>query len=233
MKIRHPALIRLLSGATAGLIRPWIASLRPRIDTRLCGDHPADPREQRYIYVFWHEYLLAAMHFRSTPVHILISHHADGELIAQACHRLGVGVVRGSSRHGGTAALMELHRVSRETHLAVTPDGPRGPRRVLQPGVVRLASQIGLPIVPMGVGFRRCWRASSWDRFAAPMPFTAMHIVGGEPTVVPPQLKADKTEHYRQLVERRLNDATEDAERWSQGHPRSYDTPADVAAPAA
>lgn len=233
MKIRHPALIRLLSGASAALIRPWMASLRPRIDLRLSGQHPADPRENRFIYIFWHEYLLAAMLFRSTPVHILISHHADGELIAQACQRLGVGVVRGSSRHGGTAALLELHRVSRETHLAVTPDGPRGPRRTLQMGVVRMAAQVGLPIVPMGVGFKRCWRASSWDRFAAPMPFSDVHLVGGEPTVVPREMKPDQTEYYRQLVEKRLNEATDDAERWAEGRPRLCETTSEVSVPAA
>lgn len=220
MKIRHPILIRGAGRLMAALIRPWIATLQLKVDDRRSGSHPRDPRDQRFIYVFWHETMLAAMLFRSTPVHMLISQHADGEIIAQACGHLGIQVVRGSSRHGGAAALVELHRVSQFSHLAITPDGPRGPRRQLQPGVVRLASQVGLPILPVGIGFTRAWRAGSWDHFAVPVPFSGLRFVGGEPIEVPAKLTRDNTEFYRGLVEDRLREATEDAERWAADLPR-------------
>jgi lysophospholipid acyltransferase (LPLAT)-like uncharacterized protein len=183
--------------------------------------HPTDPRVQRYIYAFWHETLLFPA-ARRAKVHILISQHADGELIAQVCRHLGIGVVRGSSTRGGSQALLELLHCSRRAHLAVTPDGPRGPRRRLQRGLILLASASGLPIVPCGVGFARAWRARSWDRFAVPHPWSTATGVLGPAIRVPPRLTRDGLEHYRRLVEEQLLLATDAAERWAKGgvHPK-------------
>ena len=103
----------------------------------------------------------------------------DGEIIAQICQRLGVGVIRGSTARGGCHALLEMIRNQDETtHLAITPDGPRGPRRELKAGVVMVASQSGLPIVPVGIGvsgptastFALIWKLEPKGVTAAPCP---------------------------------------------------------------
>ena len=133
-----------------GTIRYRIAMADPAV-------YPADPRRQRYIYAFWHESILVATGFH-TKIQILISQHADGELIARVCRHLGVGTIRGSSTRGGSQALLELMRASKQAHLLVTPDGPKGPRRQLALGIIFLASITGLPIVPVGVGFASAWR---------------------------------------------------------------------------
>ena len=62
-------------------------------------------------------------------IRVLISQHTDGELIAQICQRLGIGVIRGSTARGGSQALLEMIRSAGDGHLGITPDGPRGPRR--------------------------------------------------------------------------------------------------------
>lgn len=213
MKLRHPRLIRIVSWLTAGALRPWVATLRADADSGPSGPYPADPSVQRYIYVFWHESLLAAFLYRRYPGHVLISQHADGELIAQACERMGVGVVRGSSRKGGAKALLQMYRLSQTTHLVITPDGPRGPRRRMHQGVVQLASHVGLPILPVGIGFRSAWRANSWDRFAIPRPFSKIFFRAGEPLHMPPHLDECELEAQRLRAERALLDATERAER--------------------
>src|SRR5205807_125625 len=129
--------------------------------------HPTDARVERYIYSFWHEALLFPTAFDGRA-NILISLHADGELIARVCRHLGAGVVRGSTTRGGMAGLMGMILKSRSSHLLITPDGPRGPRRRLQMGVVLLASLTGLPVVPLGLTFAPAWRVSSWDQMLLP-----------------------------------------------------------------
>lgn len=216
MKLRDPRLIRLAAVIVALAIRVWMATVRVRLVNRDAADHPADADRARYIYTCWHEALLAPVKFRAR-VRVLISKHADGELIAQACGHLGYGVVRGSSSRGGGEALVELWDCSRKSHLLFTPDGPRGPRRRVQPGVIALAARSGLPILPVGVGFRHAWRARSWDRFALPRPFTTCICVSGEAVRVAPTVGREGLEYYRNLVEERMHAATEEAERLARG----------------
>jgi lysophospholipid acyltransferase (LPLAT)-like uncharacterized protein len=85
----------------------------------------------RFIYAMWHEYLLLPVyHYARPDIHVLVSHHSDGDIIAGICHSLGVPAVRGSTTRGGAQATRDLLRVGRGSHLALTPDGPRGPRRL-------------------------------------------------------------------------------------------------------
>jgi lysophospholipid acyltransferase (LPLAT)-like uncharacterized protein len=219
MKLRSPWILRAVGLAGAVLIRLWMGTIRLRVFHGDAVRHPADHRKERYIYAFWHETLLVPAAAR-TAIHILISQHADGELIAQVCRFLGLRVARGSSTRGGTAALLELHRHSKVTHLAVTPDGPRGPRRRVHVGLIYLASLTGLPVVALGVGYARAWRARSWDRFAVPMPFSAATCVICPAVHVPARLDRQSLDRYRLLVEEQLTNATAAAERWAQGGPR-------------
>lgn len=219
MKLRHPALIRLLGFAGAWVIKGWHGTLRMRVDSRASGGLPLDPRRRRCIYAFWHENMFVATRF-GAKTNVLISEHADGELIAQVTRHMKMGAVRGSSRRGGGRALLELLRLHKARHIAITPDGPRGPRRKLQPGVVFLASRMGLPIVLIGVGYEKAWRANSWDRFATPHPFSLATCVTTAPIDVPAGLKSAGLESYRRLIEEELEYITEDAERWATGRPR-------------
>lgn len=103
------------------------------------------------IIAFWHgRQLMMPLAYRGPSIAVLISQHRDGELVARILSRFGYGTVRGSSTRGGTPALRELVRLGRTgTDLAVTPDGPQGPRSVVQAGVVALAKLTGLPIIPL------------------------------------------------------------------------------------
>jgi lysophospholipid acyltransferase (LPLAT)-like uncharacterized protein len=210
MKLRHPTLIRLVALLAALVVRAWMGTLRVRLVFRGGRVHPADPRRERFIYAFWHESLLAPT-VRKTRIRILISQHADGEFIAQVCRFLGYGVVRGSSTRGGSLALLDLIDAGGRSHLGVTPDGPRGPRRQLKVGVIYLASRTGLAIVPIGIGYSRAWRFRSWDRFALPVPFSTLVGVLGEELRVPAGLDRDGLERYRKLVEERCLAATAEA----------------------
>jgi len=214
MKLRNPVVIRLLGFMSAWVLRVWLATLHYRIVFPNGIVHPVDPRRERFIYAFWHESFLVPAFVR-TRVHALISHHADGELITQVCRGLRYGVIRGSTSRGGVAALRELLRSARKGHLLVTPDGPRGPRRRIQPGLIYLASHTGLPIIAVGVGFSHAWRARSWDRFAVPRPWSTLFVVLSEPIAVPPDLTRSQLDDYRLRVEEHFRRLTDLAETWA------------------
>ena len=103
------------------------------------------------IIAFWHDQqLMMPLAYRGNGAHILISQHRDGELIRRIVKRFGFGVVRGSTTRGGGVALRQLIRLGRAGEdLVVTPDGPKGPRHVVQKGSIYLAQATGLPIVPL------------------------------------------------------------------------------------
>jgi lysophospholipid acyltransferase (LPLAT)-like uncharacterized protein len=168
------------------------------------------------IYVFWHEYLLLPLALRGhCHLSMLLSQHADADILARIAYHVGFDCVRGSSRRGGARAIMELEEQSRHKHLTITPDGPRGPRRQLAMGPVYLASRLQLPLVAMGFGYDRPWRMNSWDHFAVPRPFSRARAVVGPAMTVPADLDRADLEGCRGRVERLMNCLTSEAEAWA------------------
>ncbi len=150
---------------------------------------PYDPDDpQRNLYAFWHARMLMIPRLSRGLWHgyMLISSHRDGGFIADTMHLLGIETVRGSSTRGGARAMLQMLRAVKDEnrHLAITPDGPKGPREKVQKGTVQLAMKAGLPIVPVCYATRRHWRINSWDHFYIPQPFTRGVFVFGEPVVV-------------------------------------------------
>ncbi len=218
MKIRSPWLMRPLAWAGTRTLRGWLRTLR--YEHHALGA-AVDPNGTdlpcRYIYAMWHEYLLLPIFRYARPdISVLISRHADGQWVAEMCRQLHIPVVRGSTRRGGGEAVLRLLKAGRVGHLALTPDGPQGPRRRVQPGLIYLAARTGLPIVPVGFGLDRPWRMASWDRFALPRPGSRARCVTGLPIAVPADAEKDALEAYRCQVEASLLAVTAAAERWAE-----------------
>jgi lysophospholipid acyltransferase (LPLAT)-like uncharacterized protein len=217
MKFNHPVLLQFIGWAGAGTLRAWVHTINVRVHSEL---PEADPRTatQGYLYCLWHEtLLLPAAVFADRGIHLLISQHNDGEYITRIVEQLGFKVVRGSTTRGAVRAVRELARSAESANLAITPDGPKGPRQVLQNGALYLASRTGLAIVPMGLAFERPWRASSWDRFVLPRPFTRAACVFASPMSVPRDADAVELEHHHRLVSDAMERAASDAERLLAG----------------
>jgi lysophospholipid acyltransferase (LPLAT)-like uncharacterized protein len=179
-------------------------------------EHLADLRTkgQRVIYAFWHGRMLAlCFSHRRLRIHIMVSEHRDGEMIAQTIRLLGFIPVRGSTTRGGIKALFQMaHRASAGYDLAITPDGPRGPGFHVQQGVITLAQRTGMPIIP--VANSASWKItlSSWDRYVIPLPFSRVAILLGAPIHVPRQLSSNDVEKKMIQVERALSALTRRAD---------------------
>ncbi len=157
------------------------------------------------IFTFWHDQLfLMIKGYRGGPgIRILISASKDGELIARTMARFGQGAVRGSSSRGGRAAFREMIALTREPlDIAVTPDGPKGPRHEVKPGVVQLARLSGRPVIPVALVYNRGRRFASWDRFLLPYPFGRAVISFGEPLTF---YDAESPEEFRVRLQRGMD----------------------------
>jgi len=214
MKIRKPWVIQTLCMLGYWLLRMLLATVFCKYWRTGQDFRPVNlKRNECYIYAMWHEYLLVPIvEFSHSSARLLVSKHTDGLIVAEMCKHLRMGVVRGSSTRGGVEALRRLLRPGRYRCLAVIPDGPRGPRRKVQPGIIYLASKLGWPIVPVGIGYQNPWRLRSWDRLAIPKPFHPAAAVSAEPFVVPGNLDRDGLETYRQKLEATLESLTAQAE---------------------
>jgi lysophospholipid acyltransferase (LPLAT)-like uncharacterized protein len=218
MRLRHPVLIKSFALAGACVLRLWMGSVRYRYYP-LTEDLSPGRRDLpgRYIYAIWHENILMPVYqYSKENVWVLISQHRDGQLLTEMGRHLRLRLVRGSTTRGGVRAVRELLRVGERAHLAITPDGPRGPRRFVQEGLVYLAARTGLQIVPTAFGYHKPWRLRSWDHFAVPRPWSRATCVTGAPIAVPGEADKAQLANYRQLVEERLLQVTELAERWAE-----------------
>jgi lysophospholipid acyltransferase (LPLAT)-like uncharacterized protein len=168
----------LLAGLAALLVRPWIATLRFQIidQAGVLGSVPQPP----LLWAFWHNRLFVMPHLfqRYFPGRLgaaLASQSKDGDLIAAVLRRFGIRPIRGSSSRRGAAALVEMKRAIRDGYImAITPDGPRGPRYHVNPGLIKLAQITDGTVLPIHVTFSHFWQLKSWDGFMIPRPFSAV-----------------------------------------------------------
>jgi lysophospholipid acyltransferase (LPLAT)-like uncharacterized protein len=135
----------------------------------------------------------------------MISENFDGEWIARIIERFGYGTSRGSTSRGGQRALLQLKREMEEGKPAgFAVDGPRGPARKVQPGVVWLAKLTGNPVVPFHMEASSFWSLGSWDHTQIPKPFSTVALVVGAPVEVPPDATEATIEAKRCEVEASL-----------------------------
>ncbi|HID96126.1 MAG TPA: DUF374 domain-containing protein [Candidatus Latescibacteria bacterium] len=159
------------------------------------------------IYALWHGRMFVPIYsMRNRGITVLASEHRDGELISRVLERLGYNVVRGSTTSGGKKALKKMLTMAKgKKTFAFTPDGPRGPRAKVQPGVVFLAQHTGLPILPIAGAAKKARIFKSWDRFLLPMPFSKCSVVFGKPFWV---RKGEDLKKSCQKLEEKLNHTT-------------------------
>ena len=213
MSLARPTEVRQLNQRTklliwlvAIVIKAFLRTLRFRIVDEAGFFQSSDPRP--VVALMWHNRMLgvAAAFTRYYPkrkgAYILNSASRDGAYAAELVRHLGVGSIRGSSSRRGAIALMDLvKKVKQGYDLCITPDGPRGPRYKLSPGVVLLSQHCQVPLMPLLFEFSSCWRLKSWDGFAIPKPFSRIDLTILPLIQVPPTKTPEEFEAERKRVE--------------------------------
>ncbi|MCH5284267.1 MAG: lysophospholipid acyltransferase family protein [Akkermansiaceae bacterium] len=171
------------------------ATLRRRVDEK-----SAFLKKNQAIVALWHNRIFVPCFvYRyvlrgEVPMSMLTSASKDGTMLTTVARDYGMRTVRGSSRRRGAAGFLDMMRELREgCSMCITPDGPKGPRYRCHPGVIKLASMSGVPIVPLRIKYSCAYRVRSWDRFFIPMPFSRVELsTTAEPLCVPPDLSEEE-----------------------------------------
>jgi lysophospholipid acyltransferase (LPLAT)-like uncharacterized protein len=206
---------RLLALTGAAILRALFATLRLRIEDRsgILAEETPTPS----ILCFWHNRILGITFAfnrlypkKRLGVTVLTSPSRDGEILAQLVAAFGMGSVRGSSSRRGSRALLELVRLIRlGRDIAITPDGPRGPKYSLGPGVILLAQNTGARLIPVHARFQHCLRMKTWDGFIIPLPFSTVSVTIAEPLEIPENLSDEEFETARKQLEELLKNGAD------------------------
>jgi hypothetical protein len=206
---------RLLALTGAAILKTLFLTLRLRIEDRsgVLKENGGSP----VIVCFWHNRILGITFAfdriypkKRNGVTVLTSPSKDGEILAQLVGAFGMKAVRGSSSRRGSSALLELVRLIRGGRdIAITPDGPRGPRYSLGPGIILLAQSTGVRIVPAHASFSRCVRMKTWDGFIIPLPFSKVSVTLDGALTIPGELTGEEFEEKRKNLEDLLKHAAD------------------------
>lgn len=163
------------------------------------------------VFALWHgRMLVPILRHRKEGIATMASKSGDGEIIARWLARNGYHPVRGSTRKGGARGIVQLLRhMERGRSAALTVDGPKGPPRVVQEGIVTLARRAGAWILPVSAGASRPRFLRSWDRYLVPLPFSRNVVVYGEPF----RLGNETTDVACRRIQESIDRATAEADR--------------------
>jgi len=194
----------------------WILKLLfLTIRSRLADEAKYLENPRPFIALFWHNRILGALMAFSryyparNGILVLTSASRDGAFLAEVARHFKIGAVRGSSSRRGVAAFLDLtNKVEQGFDIAITPDGPRGPRYHLHPGGILLAQRSGLPLMLLVAEFSACWRLKSWDGFIIPKPFSEVRITSLPLQEIAPVNDENGFEKERQRIEDLLRSRT-------------------------
>ena len=203
-------LYRLALPVAIGLVRFWWLTCRV---VRVEGAEHAEAAlaDGPCVPVYWHQHQLFCVRYLirlgrpGLKLAFAMSPSVDGELPAMLARWSGVRPMRGSSTYDGARALRDYLLCVREGFsLAITTDGPKGPRYQFKPGAILLAQMSGRPMLPMAYHAARAWKFRAWDRFVLPWPFTRIAVALGAPRHVPKGLDAPGLERWQREMEQEL-----------------------------
>ena len=183
---------------------------------------------QRTIVAVWHSGALIMARFYHwigyKPIKVLVSRSFDGQLAGRFLDLNGFRPVWGSSTRGGEEGLAEMIEWGRKGwNLAITPDGPRGPKEEVKPGAVRMAAALGAPIYPISFYCDPITRLKSWDQFIIPHPFARAYAEVGRAIWVPADADAETLEAKRKELEEEFQRLTLNAKNYfSSGPPADH-----------
>ncbi len=204
-----------LSSLAVVLLRALLLTVRLRITD--ASGMQAGTLTGPVILVFWHNRILGITpaFLKRYPkgrkgVSVLTSASRDGEILSRIMAGCGMGSVRGSSSRRGARALREMVRlIAAGRDIAITPDGPRGPRYHMGPGAIQLAQTTGAPLLLAHASFSNAVRLKTWDGFIIPLPFSKISVTVDKPQQVPGELTLEEFSGWKSKIENRLRDAAD------------------------
>ena len=207
---------KIVSAALLAFMRVLIRTWR----IRWRGGVQCDVTPGPVIFSFWHNRLIVAMaangdlvrqKWPSVGACAMISASRDGAFLSSLVEPFGIVPIRGSTSRRGPQALLEATKwMEKQYHVAITPDGPRGPAYQVQDGIIQLAQITGRPIIPLSTYVHPKIRMRSWDRFQIPLPFALCEMRYGAPIWLRRDASEEERERARADLEKAMKELTQD-----------------------
>ena len=204
----------------AAIVYTAVRLIGPTLRLEIIGVHNAAQirdRSEPAIGAFWHRCIFPAVWiWRNRGIVVLNTVNFDGQWTRRVIERLGFGTVQGSSSRGAIEGLTAMaQRLEEGHHVALTIDGPRGPRYIAKPGAVILARRTGKPISVFHVGVKsgHTFR-KSWDLFRLPYPFAKTVLVCAPPIRIALDADSSTVRQKQEEVQSSLERVRDIAESW-------------------
>ncbi len=216
-EIRATRSSKTLGYLAGGIMKLWSLTLRYNVNDEAGVVCPFIKKEP-VIFALWHNRIFTMPPIwertggknRSTVV--LTSASKDGTTLATAMGMFGLGAIRGSSSRRAVTALIGMKKALQGgKDVCVTPDGPRGPRHRVQPGVIKIAQATASDIIPIHIRYSSAWRLRTWDAFVIPKPFSRVTVVFDSPRTIPKDISVEEFEQHRIALEECLIAGCDDA----------------------
>ncbi|MFC2048889.1 lysophospholipid acyltransferase family protein [Elusimicrobiota bacterium] len=167
-----------------------------------------------FIYIFWHSKILFVTYtHRGRAIRVLVSTSKDGNVSNNVNRKFGHRIIRGTTsnpKDSRKALLLMLKSLRDGNVLAITPDGPKGPRGEVKTGIPYLAKKQGCALVPVAYSASNKIILNTWDRILVPLPFGRIVSLTGKPIYIHPE---QDLQEAAALVKSKLNEITERADR--------------------
>ena len=202
-------MLKKLSRSFALIVVPFIGSLLIKflhLTNKNVFHGPKELSDEAFVLACWHNDLLMLpypyLHYRKVRrVKAMISNHFDGELIAKTMKYFSIGHIAGSSNKNAARVLIQaMKNIKNGTDIAITPDGPRGPRHSVADGIIAIAQKTEAKIVLVSIKPSTYWQLNSWDKFIIPKPFGTINYYISEEL----DITTMKTDEARTLIKKGL-----------------------------
>lgn len=207
--------MRTLDGHIKIFFLATLVKLLFAIETKIISIRSVNhPEKFPCILALWHAHQCVLYNFKHRDhLHVLISRSNDGEIIAQGVESVGIHTVRGSQKRNAVSATLELiDKLNQGENIAITVDGPRGPKRVVKEGVINIAKNSGVPIIPLVwySDHHRFLKFNTWDEFRFPIWTCETIAVYGDPIYIPEDADKEQVKEYAKVLENKMLEMYQD-----------------------
>lgn len=170
-------------------------------------------QDKSFILAFWHSQLLMinSSWKDNKKLNILASGHSDGQFGATIANYLGANTITISDKKR-KINIRPIFDLLKNNHcIAITPDGPRGPKEKVSEGIIKIAKQSKVPIIPIGFWSSRNFTLNSWDSFLITLPFSKCTFVWGKAIIIPDNIEDKDINNFKKILEKEINNCVEEA----------------------
>lgn len=215
-EIRATRASRALGHLAGGIMKLWSLTLRYRVNGQ-AGIVQPSIHANPVIFALWHNRIFTMPPIwqrtggKNRTTVVLTSASKDGTTLATAMEMFGLGAIRGSSSRRAVSALIGMKKsLAAGDDVCVTPDGPKGPRYRVQPGVIKIAQATSTDIIPIHIRYGAAWRMKTWDRFVIPLPFSRVTIIFDTPIRIEKGISEEAFEAARRSLQETLVNGSDD-----------------------